>query len=147
MGAGQYLKDFRRAYKIKKAAAHRHAVMQRKEKTREKSQKVLIAYMEQDSSPGKKTSHARLLAFLSEFKEAGLVNAYTKKELTMICKAYNIPVRASWVKKKMVSELAKSILANNNIPSHQLLNNYHIVPADNSQVTPNTLPVIRLRRV
>ena len=65
MGAGQFIKDFHRAFKIKKAAAHRHAVMQRKEKAHEKNQKIYFAYIEQDASPGKKTSHARLLGFLS----------------------------------------------------------------------------------
>lgn len=148
MGVGQYLKDFRRDYKLKKVAAHRHAVMQRKEKSREKSQKVLIPHIEQDMSPGKRTSHARLVSFLSEFREAGLVNAYTKAELVKLCKAYNIQVRTNWVKKKMCSELAKSIMTNNNIPVYQLLNSYCVVPAsNNSQVAPNTVPGIRLRRI
>ena len=42
MGAGQFIKDFRRAFKIKKAAAHRHAVMQRKEKAHEKKTKDIF---------------------------------------------------------------------------------------------------------
>ena len=138
MGAGQFIKDFRRAFKIKKAAAHRHAVMQRKEKAHEKTQKIYFAYIEQDASPGKKTSHARLLGFLSQFKE-GFVSVYNKQELIRLCMGYNVPVRQSWVKAKMASELAKSILSNNSIPVHQIMNNYQVVQESDC--------VIRLRRV
>ena len=41
MGAGQFIKDFRRAFKIKKGAAHRHAVTQRKEKAHEKTKRYI----------------------------------------------------------------------------------------------------------
>jgi hypothetical protein len=40
MGAGQFLRDFRRDFHIKKAMAHRKAVVARKEKADEKRQKV-----------------------------------------------------------------------------------------------------------
>ena len=40
MGAGQFIKDFCRAFKIKKAAAHQHAVMQRKRHTKNKTKGV-----------------------------------------------------------------------------------------------------------
>ena len=40
---------------------------------------------------------------------------------------YNVPVSQSWVKAKMASELAKSILSNNSIPVHQIMNNYQVV--------------------
>ena len=69
MGAGQFIKDFRRAFKIKKAAAHRHAVMQRKEKAHEKNQKIYFAYIEQDASPGKKHPMQGCLDFFPNLKK------------------------------------------------------------------------------
>ena len=87
----------------------------------------------------KKTSHARLLGFLSQFKEEGFVSVYNKQELIRLCMGYNVPVCQSWVKVKMASELAKSILSNNSIPAHQIMNNYQVVQESDC--------VIRLRRV
>jgi hypothetical protein len=48
MGAGQFLRDFRRDFHIKKFLAHRKAVMERKEKAREKQMKVQLPEIEQD---------------------------------------------------------------------------------------------------
>ena len=42
MGAGQFLRDFRRDYHIKKSLAHRKAVRQRKDKADEKRMKVQL---------------------------------------------------------------------------------------------------------
>ena len=72
MGAGQFLRDFRKDYHVKKTVAHRKAVMQRKEKTEEKRMKVNIREIELARSVEKRASHGRLLALLSQVKEAGI---------------------------------------------------------------------------
>ena len=84
MGAGQFIKDFCRAFKIKKAAAHQHAVMQRKRHTKNKTKGVFRLHRSKmHLLVKKKTSHARLLGFLSQFKE-GFVSVYNNQELIMV---------------------------------------------------------------
>ncbi|CAB3981947.1 ATP-dependent DNA helicase PIF1 [Paramuricea clavata] len=77
MGAGQFLRDFRRDYHLKKSLAHRKAVLQRKEKANERRMKVHFKQMEQDRSPGKRISHARLLSLVNELTHKGLTLLYT----------------------------------------------------------------------
>ena len=48
MGAGQFLRDFRRDYHLRKSLAHRKAVLQRKEKANERRMKVPLKEIEQD---------------------------------------------------------------------------------------------------
>ena len=64
MGAGQFLRDFRRDFRLKKAMAHRKAVLARKEKAEELRQKVDLAEIRNDKSPMKKSSHVRLVVLL-----------------------------------------------------------------------------------
>ena len=78
MGAGQFLRDFRRDYHLKKSLAHRKAVSQRKEKAEEKRMKVHMQQIEQDRSPSKKYSHVRLLSLVNELGYRGLVRLYAK---------------------------------------------------------------------
>ena len=75
MGAGQFLRDFRRDFRLKKAMAHRKAVLARKEKA-ELRQKVDLAEIRNDKSPMKKSSHVRLVALATQLKEAGLMRLY-----------------------------------------------------------------------
>ena len=54
MGAGQFLRDYRRHYHIQKSMAHRKAVLQSKAK--EKKMKVNLEQIEQDRSVRKRCS-------------------------------------------------------------------------------------------
>ena len=58
MGAGQFLRDFRRDYHIKKSLAHRKTVLIRKEKDKGRRMKVYLSQIEQDRSHRKRSSHA-----------------------------------------------------------------------------------------
>ena len=51
LGSGQFLKDFRRDYNLKKTLAHRKAVLARKEKDQERQMKVQIKAIEGDRKP------------------------------------------------------------------------------------------------
>ena len=79
MGAGQFLRDFRKDYHVRKSLAHRKAITQKKEKANEKRMKVHLQQIEQDRTPGKKVSHIRLLSLVNELKECGLARLYSKK--------------------------------------------------------------------
>ena len=57
MGAGQFLRDFRRDYHLQKSLAHRKSVLVRKEKLCKKQMKVHLAVISHDRSPGKKNKN------------------------------------------------------------------------------------------
>jgi hypothetical protein len=59
MGAGQFFRDYRRAYYIQKSMAHRKVVLQRKEKAKKRKMKVLLKQIEEDKSVCKRRSHIR----------------------------------------------------------------------------------------
>ena len=73
LGAGQFLRDFRRDFHLKKAMAHRKAVLEKKMRAEQKSRKVEISDLENDRSSNKSTSHLRLVALAVEIKEEGFV--------------------------------------------------------------------------
>ena len=81
LGSGQFLKDFRRDYNLKKTLAHRKAVLARKEKDQERQMKVQIKAIEGDRSPSKRSSHLRLVALINQIHKKGMIRLYTKKEL------------------------------------------------------------------
>ena len=145
MGAGQFLQDFRRDFRLKKAMAHRKAVLARKEKAEELRQKVDLAEIRNDKSPMKKSSHVRLVALATQLKEAGLMRLYKKLELQQLCEAYGIRCMAKWNKRRLVKELFQKIAICDEMPSHQLLSRYEILPQPTNMT--NRIPVLQLRRV
>ena len=147
MGAGQFLRDFRRDYHLKKSLAHRKAVLQRKEKANEKKMKVKVSEIEQDRSPGKKISHARLLTLVDELQHKGLTRLYTKGELKRLCTAYDVPCLSRWNKEKIASELAFSITHCENMPSHQVMSCYTIVRDSCEADEPYCIPPLRICRI
>ena len=147
MGAGQFLRDFRRDYHLKKSLAHRKAVLQRKEKVNERRMKVHFKQMEQDRSPGKRISHARLLSLVNELTHKGLTRLYTKCELQHLCGAYNVRCLARWNKEKLSSELALTIRQCENMPSHQVLSCYAVVQEVSESDIPHNIPRLRIRRM
>ena len=124
MGAGQFLRDFRRAYHIKKSLAHRKAVLQRKEKTNERRMKVHLHQVEHDRSPSKKSSHGRLVSLVHDMTFKGLVRLYTKKELQRLSTAYDVDYASRWNKEKLASELSSAISRSENMPNCQVISNY-----------------------
>lgn len=135
MGAGQFLRDYRRSTKTRKALAHRKMVLQRKQKAQTRSMKVHLPQIKQDRSPFKQVSHGRLVALVDHSKEQGLKKLYTKCELEKLCSAYGIDCRSSWNKSKLAQELSSSIRSNTYIPVFQVLNEFTVnaVPNDHNQ--------------
>ena len=149
MGAGQFLRDFRRDYHLKKSSAHRKTVMERKEKAEEKRMKVHMQQIEQDRSPSKKYSHARLLSLVNELGYWGLIRLYAKNDLKCLCDAYDVVYRSNWNKDKLASNLANAILSVESMPSHQVTSRYAI---DNysdigEEYQRDRVPIMRIRRV
>ncbi|KAK3732234.1 hypothetical protein QZH41_020059 [Actinostola sp. cb2023] len=89
-GAGQYLRDFRLAHRIKKSAEHRKKVLERKTALEVTKASVSYADIVGDTTAGKVNSHHRLVAFVAKFGEAAFVKVYLKCQLLTICKAYGI---------------------------------------------------------
>jgi hypothetical protein len=147
MGAGQFLRDFRRDFHLKKAMAHRKAVVARKEKADERRQKVDMAEIKNDTSPMKRSSHVRLVALATQLKERGLMRLYKKLELQQLCGAYGIRCTAKWNKRRLVKELFPKITTCEEMPCHQLLSRYEIEELPLPANVTDRVPVLRIRRV
>jgi hypothetical protein len=149
MGAGQFLRDFRRDFHVKKSHAHRQAVLERKEKAREKQMKVQLPQIEQDRSPGKHVSHTRLLALVNQLQYKGLVRLYKKRELQKLCSAYGCYYLAKWNKVKLANELCQVVRRCNIIPCHQITSVYTVEPIRQEHDHDNTtrIPMLRICRL
>lgn len=126
MGAGQFLSDFRRDYRIQKTLAHRKALMIRREKLRQRDMKVSLSEICKDKSPGKKVSHARLVTLVHDIKADGLVSLYKKKELQLLCKGYAVAYVSKWNKRRLASALIEQIGLNQHMPCHQETSRYSV---------------------
>ena len=145
MGAGQFLRDFRKDYHLQKTLAHRKSVMQKREKAEKKKLKVHIPQIEKDASRGKKLSHLRLRALVEKLNAEGLQALYQKNELQKLCDAYNVRYASRWNKKQLAKDLSKAILQNEAIPAAQVLSCYHSDLLEQDRV--DRVPVIRIRRM
>ena len=145
MGAGQFLRDFRRDYHIQKSLAHRKSLMVRKEKLRKRQMKVHLAAIGQDRSPGKKVSHTKLLCLVQEVKADGLVSLY-KKELQLLCKGYGIACQSKWNKKKLASVLTAQIHQQERMPCYEETSMYSVNIVGDSESS-DRIPILRIRRV
>lgn len=105
MGAGQFLRDFRRAYQLKKTAEHRKRVLQRKQKIKETMDKVPFCDFSNDRSLGKETSYARLIGYYQKHGERALKRCYSKVELQKLCRAIDVPEAAKDNKSILVRRL------------------------------------------
>ena len=86
MGAGQFLRDFRRDFTIEKDMAHRKAVTSRKQL--EEKKKVPLDDIKNYQSPMRRALHAGLLALVTQLKDRGLMKLFKKSELQQLCWAY-----------------------------------------------------------
>lgn len=108
MGTKQFLKDMRREREIKKTAAHRHNVLIRQKKKERKAAKVELKEIRADSSPGRATSHQKLVGVMGQFGESAF-EMYTKSELHSLCDAYGVSFACSTKKQDLCKLLAHSI--------------------------------------
>lgn len=145
MGAGQFFRDFRRDYHVQKSLAHRKAVLLRKEKAKERKMKVTLKQIEQDRSIGKRRSHVRLLALVTEMGDRGLFRLYTKKELHTLCDAYDVQYFSRWNKGRLSTALAGKVTQCEIMPQHQVTSQYTVVVQE--QQNSRKIPVLKLHRV
>mgnify|MGYP002804182759 CR=1 FL=1 len=145
MGAGQFLRDYRRDYHIQKSLAHRKAVLQRKAKAKEKKMKVHLKQIEQDKSVRKRCSHIRLLSLVNELGVMGLKRQYTKKELSILCDAYAVDSLSSWNKTKLSTVLSAKIVQCEFMPRHQVTSLYTVDVQE--EHNSNNIPVLKLHRI
>lgn len=145
MGAGQFLRDFRKDYHLEKTLAHRKSIMQKKERASKRKMKVHFAQIDHDSSKGKRISHLRLSALVGELKAEGLKTLYQKKELQKLCNAYNVRYLSRWNKDKLANDLSQAIMRNDAIPAFQVLSFYRAELLGEEQA--NMVPNIRIRRL
>lgn len=146
MGAGQFLRDFRRDYHLQKSLAHRKSVLVRKEKLRKKQMKVHLAVISHDRSPGKKVSHTKLLSLAQEVKEEGFVSLYKKKELQLLCKGYAVAFLSKWNKKRLASALVAEINQHEHMPRHEETSFYCVKIVSDCQRA-DKIPILRVRRL
>jgi len=62
MGAGQFLRDFRRDNQIRRTEAHRKRMAEKAKKDDAKKSKITIQELKEDKSEGKVVTHKQLLA-------------------------------------------------------------------------------------
>ena len=87
--------------------------------------KVEIAQIEQDRSPGKRSSHIPLLALANELKE-DISSLYTKCEVQHLCNAYKVRFLQSWNKANLAKTLVQAIPVYDDIPLHQITSTYTV---------------------
>lgn len=110
MGASQFLRDFRRESYIQKSVELRKRVLQRKERTKEKSDSVSFQDILKDRSENKKVSHGRLVAFLHQHQgNASLARVYSKAQLVSLCEAYDLRLSARSSKSVLAEALSNAI--------------------------------------
>lgn len=112
MATCQFLRDFRRGYKLKKTAEHRKRVLQRKQVATERNDHPKFATMLEDRSTGKQHSHQRVCVFVEKHGIAGVNRVCNKVQLVKLCKAYGIRVRSTYNKQDLTKELVE-LLKNN----------------------------------
>ena len=144
MGAGQFLRDYRRAYHSKKLAKHRKRVLQRKKRDAEKTEKVSLDDMSKDRSPGQSVSYCRLVAFSRKHGENGVRRFYLKAELQKLCRAANIPFAVKDNKAVLARRLVRALKGDESrFASAYFLDRLRaVIPHD----IPNGRIVIRFRR-
>ena len=125
MATSQFLRDFRRAYNLKKTAEHRKRVLQRKQAAAQSSDHAKFGTIMDDRSAGKQVSHNHLYFFVQKHGVSGLKRVYTKDQLGKLCSAYGIRVKTSHNKQQLSLSLADAVSSHNrddHIPHPHYLN-------------------------
>ena len=97
-----------------RAADVHNLVAERKKKVLVSS-KVTIAFIKEDSSANKQSSHQRLQAMLVQQEKIFQSTVYTKSDMEMICKAYGVSFWQSDTKAKLSEKLVEKTQASEHI--------------------------------
>lgn len=134
MGVGEFLREFRRDFKIQKTEAHRKKVVEKKRKNDLKSSKVTIQSMKGDNSADMKNSHTRLQTMIIEHETIFQTTTYSKNELQLLCKAYGVVFKKSDPKEKLSEKLITKIRTSQNITYPFVLNDSIHQPGTSTSV-------------
>lgn len=145
MASAQFLKDFRRAYQVKKSSEHREKVLQRQQIAAVGKESLAFVEIVSDNSPGKKSSHCRLKVFAQKHGPMGLVKIYKKDQLSKLSNAYGVSMRSTLNQRQMADRLLEAIKScpNERIPfPFSLASNLESTTETNSGSL-----ILRIRRV
>lgn len=109
MGAGQYIRDFRRDHNVSKTEAHRKRVQEKKVVKERVADKVTLQSVKEDSSDQKQASHNMLLALVTKRPNIFETSTYTKQEIKFFYEGYDVRFVASWNKSKLNEILVQRI--------------------------------------
>ena len=116
MGIGEFLREYRRDFKLQKTEAHRKKVVEKKNKKDLTSSKVTLRSMKEDASASKKNSHQRLQVMVNDKETIFHTTVYSKSEIQLLCKAYGVVFKKNDNKVKLSDKLIPKIRNLHNIP-------------------------------
>ena len=117
MGAGQFLRDFRRDNQIQRTEAHRKRVADKAKKDDAKKSKITIQEVKEDKSEGKVVTHKQLQALCTKHPKVFESRLYSKNELAPFFAAYGIIFRSSFTKARLNEILIAEIMKHDFIPN------------------------------
>jgi ATP-dependent DNA helicase PIF1 len=123
MGAGQYIRDFRRDHNIQKTEAHRKRVQERKLVKERVADKVTLEAIKQDTSHQKQDSHNLLIALVTKRPDIFNSSAYTKKEIKILFQAYEERFVGSWKKEQLNEKLVLRIKSEGHMKNPKAFDN------------------------
>lgn len=133
MGVGEFLREFRRDFKLKKTEAHRKKVVEKKKKKDLVSSKVALESIKKDTSVNKGNSHRRLMTMLDQQESIFQSNVYSKSELQLLSKAYGLVFRRSDSKALLSEQLVPKIRESQYVLHPQTLENPSQQPGPSRQ--------------
>lgn len=135
MGVGEFLREFRRDFKLQKTEAHSHwkKVVEKKKKKDLVSSKVTVESIKKDTSVNKGNSHRRLMTMLDQQESIFQSNVYSKSELQLLCKAYGLVFRRSDSKTLLSEKLVPKIRESQYVLHPQTLENPSQQPGPSRQ--------------
>ena len=116
MAIGEFLRDFRRDFNVKKTEAHRKKVVERQKKKDLKSSKVSLESIKEDTSANLVNSHNRLKLMIEQQDSIFVTSVYSKEEVQLLCKAYGVKFKRNDSKAKLSENLRAKIQAVSQIP-------------------------------
>ena len=135
MGVGEFLREFRRDFKLQKTEAHRKKVVEKKKKKKKDlvSSKVAVQCINKDTSVNKGNSHRRLMTMLDQQESIFQSNVYSKSELQLVSKTYGLVFRRSDSKALLSEQLVPKIRESQYVLHPQTLENPSQQPGPSRQ--------------
>lgn len=109
MGAGQFLRDFRRSLNLKRSEELRKKVLKKRKEVEERNAIVRWDDVIADTSPGKVAIHGQLVACVRQYGCGPIRKNYTKAQLVRLCLAYDVPSNSRANKDTLAVPLAAAI--------------------------------------